>query len=79
MKKIINFIVDSNRWYDYQPEWKRFLLFMIFVFGGVLLGEYLLYFQDMYWPLASIVLLFSVWRVSFTFISWIEWYKKNKK
>lgn len=66
-----NFIIKSNEWYDDLPELKRFLFFLLFLVGGLLVCEFFLSLDNP-WPFVIWTSCLTFWRMSYTFIKAFE-------
>lgn len=66
-----NPITQSNEWYDKLPEIKRDLFFLIFIFGSLIVAQFLMYVKECVWSV-------PVWMVFWSFIRIPYMLKKYK-
>ena len=67
-----NTITQSNEWYDNLPELKRDLFFLVFIFGSLLIAQFLMYVEDFIWALPIWMVVWSSWRLPYV----LKKYKK---
>jgi len=60
-----NPIKQSNEWYDKLPEIKRDLFFLIFIFGSLLVAQFLMYVKDCYWSVPVWMVFWTLWRLPY--------------
>lgn len=72
MKKLIT---KPNEWYDNLSENKKHLFFLVFVFGSLILAQYLTYVENFIWSLPIWVCFWSILRIPYFLIQHIN----NKK
>ena len=72
MKKLIT---KPNEWYDNLSDNKRDLFFLVFVFGSLILTQYLTYVENFIWSFPIWVCFWSILRIPYFLIQYIN----NKK
>jgi hypothetical protein len=72
MKKLIT---KPNEWYDNLSDNKRDLFFLVFVFGSLILTQYLTYVENFIWSFPIWVCFWSILRIPYFLIRYIN----NKK
>ena len=60
-----NPIKQSNEWYDKLPELKRDMFFFVFIFGSLLVAQYLMYVEGYIWALPIWMIFWSVLRLPY--------------
>lgn len=60
-----NPITQSNEWYDNLPELKRDLFFLVFIFGSLLVAEYLMHVEGFIWAMPIWMVVWSLWRIPY--------------
>lgn len=74
MKKII---IKTNQWYDTLPEFRRALFFLIVILGSLLISQYYMHVEKLFWIFPVWVLSMSGWRIAYIFIQLKDAYDKN--
>jgi hypothetical protein len=65
---MINPIIKSNEWYDNLPKLKRELFFLVFIFGSLIIAQFLTYVKDNLWVLPIWMITWTLWRVPYILI-----------
>jgi hypothetical protein len=60
-----NPIKQSNQWYDNLPKLKRELFFLVFIFGSLIVAQFLQYVKGYPWALPIWVTIWSLWRIPY--------------
>jgi hypothetical protein len=62
---MINPITQSNKWYDNLPDLKRDLFFLVFIFGSLIVAQFLMYVKDCIWSVPVWVIIWTLWRLPY--------------
>lgn len=65
-----NPITQSNKWYDNLPSLKRELFFLIFVFGSLLVAEFLMYVEGFIWAMPIWIVFWSLIRIPYVLLNY---------
>jgi hypothetical protein len=60
-----NPIKQSNQWYDNLPELKRGLFFLVFIFGSLIVTQFLQYVKGYTWAFPIWATIWSLWRIPY--------------
>lgn len=65
-----NPIKECNEWYDDLPDLKRDGFFFIFVFGSLLVSQYLTYVEGYIWGLPIWIVFWTLLRIPYILIKY---------
>lgn len=57
------FLIKTNEWYDKLPEIPRALAFIIGIMLPIVVCQYLMFVEHIFWPFFLFALIVMVWRI----------------